>query len=301
MKANLVQRRKVQVGIIGSGNIGTDLLLKLLRSSVLEPRILVGIDGKSEGFRIASERGVKASAGGIADLLKEKGVEMAFDASGAEPHRQHAPLLKEAGIVAVDLTPAAIGPFVVPYVNLGEHSEVLNVNLVTCGGQATVPLVSAINRASPVDYAEIVSSVASKSAGMGTRQNIDEFTQTTARSLEVIGGAKKGKAIIILNPAEPPIIMRNTVFALVDGARPEEILESLTETVRLVQSYVPGYRLKHRPDIDGNQVTVQIEVEGAGDYLPRYSGNLDIMTAAAVAVGEELARSRRTPKESVAK
>ena len=293
--------RKVQVGIIGSGNIGTDLLLKLLRSSVLEPRILVGIDDKSEGLRIARERGVKASAEGIADLLKEKEVEIAFDASGARPHRQHAPLLKEAGIVAVDLTPAAVGPFVVPYVNLGEHSDVPNVNLVTCGGQATVPLVWAINRARPVDYAEIVSSVASKSAGMGTRQNIDEFTQTTARSLEIIGGAKKGKAIIVLNPAEPPIIMRNTVYALVDGARPEEILESLTETVRLVQSYVPGYRLKHLPDIDGNQVTVQIEIEGAGDYLPRYSGNLDIMTAAAVAVGEELARSRLTPKESVSK
>ena len=250
--------RKVQVGIIGSGNIGTDLLLKLLRSSVLEPRILVGIDDTSEGLRIARERGVKASAGGIADLLKEKEVEIAFDASGARPHRKHAPLLKEAGIVAVDLTPAAVGPFVVPYVNLGEHSEVLNVNLVTCGGQATVPLVWAINRASPVDYAEIVSSVASQSAGMGTRQNIDEFTQTTARSLEVVGGAKKGKAIIVLNPAEPPIIMRNTVYALVDGARPEQILESLAEnreTCAEVRAGLPpetqaGYRRQssHRPN-----------------------------------------------------
>jgi acetaldehyde dehydrogenase len=283
---------KVKVGIIGSGNIGTDLLLKLLRSPVLKPAIMVGIDPASEGLRIAEEQGVKASSRGIEDLLKED-VLIVFDASGAKPHLRHAPLLKNAGRISIDLTPAAVGPPVVPYINLKEHLDAPDVNLITCGGQATIPLVWAINRVAPVSYAEIVSTISSRSAGIGTRQNIDEFTETTARSLETLGGARRGKAIIILNPAEPPIIMRNTVYAIVEEERnTQEIVASLRQIVERIQTYVPGYHLKHEPDIEGKRVTVQIEVEGAGDYLPRYSGNLDIMTAAAVAVGEEFARER---------
>lgn len=283
---------KIKVGIIGSGNIGTDLLLKLLRSSLLEPAIVVGIDPASEGLALARERGVKASARGIDDLLKEPDVPIVFDASGARPHLRHAPLLEAAGKTAIDLTPAAVGPPVVPYVNLHAHQGAPNINLITCGGQATIPIVWAIGQVCPVSYAEIISSVASRSAGVGTRQNIDEFTQATARSLEEVGGAKRGKAIIVLNPADPPILMRNTVFALVEEPRPEEIIASVERMVRQIQSYVPGYRLKHRPDVEENKVTVQIEVKGAGDYLPPYSGNLDIMTAAAVAVGEELGKRK---------
>jgi acetaldehyde dehydrogenase (acetylating) len=282
-------RTKVKVGIIGSGNIGTDLMLKLLRSPVLELEILVGIDPASEGLALARKHGVEASPEGIDALLEREEVEIVFDASGARPHLRHAPRLKEAGKIAVDLTPAAVGPPVVPYVNLGAHRGEPNINLITCGGQATIPIVWAIGQASRVRYAEIISSVASRSAGLGTRQNIDEFTKVTARSLESVGGAERGKAIIILNPAEPPILMRNTIFALVEDARPDEIVESIESKVRLIQGYVPGYRLKYRPDVEGDKVTVQIEVTGAGDYLPPYAGNLDIMTAAAVAVGEELA------------
>lgn len=284
---------KVKVGIIGSGNIGTDLLFKLLRSPLLEPVIVVGIDPASEGLAIARSRGVEASPHGIDALLEyDDEIEIVFDASGAKPHIRHAPRLEAAGKIAVDLTPAAVGPPVVPYVNLRAHPDAMNINLITCGGQATIPIVWAIGQASHVRYAEIISSVASKSAGIGTRQNIDEFTKVTARSLETVGGADRGKAIIILNPAEPPIIMRNTIFALVDDPKPAEIIASIEEKVQLIQSYVPGYRLRHSPEVDGDKVTVQIQVEGAGDYLPPYSGNLDIMTAAAVAVGEELVRTR---------
>jgi len=282
--------KKVKVGIIGSGNIGTDLLLKLLRSTVLEPAIEVGVDEKSEGLRMARERGVKTSARGIDDLLKEDDVKIVFDASGAKPHRIHAPLLQQAGKIAIDLTPAAIGPYVVPCINLKEQINAPNINLITCGAQATVPIVHAIGQAAKVQYAEIISSVASKSAGIGTRQNIDEFTQTTARSLEKLGGAKRGKAIIVLNPAEPPITMQNTVYALVEDPNPQAIFDSIRKMVARVQSYVPGYRLKHEPAIDGNKVTVQLKVEGCGDYLPKYSGNLDIITCAAVAVGETFAQ-----------
>ncbi len=282
---------RLEVGVIGSGNIGTDLLLKLLRSPVLKPVMMVGIDPASEGLAIARDKGVKASAKGIEDLLKED-VPLVFDASGAKPHLRHAPQLKKAGKIAIDLTPAAVGPAVVPYINLHEHLDAPNVNLITCGGQAPVPLVWAIHQAAPVSYAEIVSTISSRSAGIGTRQNIDEFTETTARSLETLGGARRGKAIIILNPAEPPIMMRNTVYALVEKEDPEGIVASVKEIVKRIQSYVPGYRLKHEPSVADKQVTVQIQVEGAGDYLPRYSGNLDIMTSAAVAVGEEFARER---------
>ncbi len=281
---------KVKVGIIGSGNIGTDLLLKLLRSPLLQPVIEVGVDEASEGLRLAREKGVTTSARGISDLLKQDDVRIVFDASGAKPHRQHAPLLQQAGKIAIDLTPAAVGPYVVPCINLKEHLDAPNVNLITCGAQATVPIVRAIHQVAPVRYAEIISAVASKSAGIGTRQNIDEFTQTTARSLENLGGAQKGKAIIVLNPAEPPITMQNTVYALVDNPEPQRILESIHKMIAQVQSYVPGYQLKHEPVVDGEKVTVQIRVQGAGDYLPKYSGNLDIITSAAVAVGEEFAR-----------
>jgi len=288
---------KIKVGIIGSGNIGTDLLLKLLRSESLEPAMVVGVDPDSEGLAIARSKGVAASADGIDALLPNEDIRIVFDASGAKPHLRHAKLLEKAGMLAVDLTPAAVGPFVVPYVNVQAHLDVPNINLITCGGQATIPIVWAINQVCPVSYAEIVSSVSSRSAGIGTRQNIDEFTHTTARSLEQVGGAKRGKAIIVLNPAEPPIMMRNTIFALVDEPRADEIRGSVERMVEQIQGYVPGYRLKHRPDVDGNKVTVQIQVTGAGDYLPSYAGNLDIMTAAAVAVGEELARTL-TAKET---
>jgi len=281
---------KVKVGIIGSGNIGTDLLLKLLRSPLLPPVIEGGVDEASEGLRLAREKGVTTSARGISDLLKQDDVRIVFDASGAKPHRQHAPLLQQAGKIAIDLTPAAVGPYVVPCINLKEHLDAPNVNLITCGAQATVPIVRAIHQVAPVRYAEIISAVASKSAGIGTRQNIDEFTQPTARSLENLGGAQKGKAIIVLNPAEPPITMQNTVYALVDNPEPQRILESIHKMIAQVQSYVPGYQLKHEPVVDGEKVTVQIRVQGAGDYLPKYSGNLDIITSAAVAVGEEFAR-----------
>lgn len=282
---------RIDVGIIGSGNIGTDLLCKLLRSPLLRPWIMVGIDPNSEGLRLAGEKAVKSSARGIEDLLKEERVRLVFDATGARAHIRHASLLRSAGKVAIDLTPAAIGPYVVPYVNLAEHLDEMNVNLITCGGQATIPIVWAINQVAPVTYAEIVSTVASKSAGLGTRQNIDEFTQTTARGLERVGGACRGKAIIILNPANPPIIMMNTVYALVDSADAFSIVSSVENMVHNIQSYVPGYQLKHRPDVHEGKVTVQVQVEGAGDYLPRYSGNLDIMTAAAVAIGEQFART----------
>ncbi len=281
---------KVKVGIIGSGNIGTDLMIKLLRSSILTPQIEVGIDEKSKGLKLARSKGVKTSANGIADLLKEDDVKIVFDASGAKPHLRHAPMLKEAGKIAIDLTPAAVGPYVVPYINLDEYLDVPNVNLITCGAQATVPIVYAINQASHIKYAEIVSSIASKSAGLGTRQNIDEFTQTTARSLEAVGGAKKGKAIIILNPAEPAITMQNTIYAIVNKPDKEKITKSINKMVSQIRTYVPGYSLKHRPDVDGDKVTVQIKVEGAGDWLPKYAGNLDIITSVAVATAEEFAR-----------
>lgn len=278
---------KVKVGIIGSGNIGTDLLFKLQRSELLDPVMMVGIVESSDGLRMACERGVKTSHYGIEDLLKEEGIKIAFDATGAKPHLRHAPLLEKAGIFTIDLTPAAIGPLVVPAINLKEHLDAKNVNLITCGAQATVPIVRAISNVTPVEYAEIVSSVSSKSAGIGTRQNIDEFTRTTARSLEIVGGAQKGKAIITLNPAEPPITMQNTVYALVDqNSDAEAIIQSIKEMEKTIQKYVPGYRLKHEPDFDKGKVTVLVQVEGAGDYFPKYSGNLDIITSAAVAIAE---------------
>jgi acetaldehyde dehydrogenase (acetylating) len=282
---------RVKVAILGSGNIGTDLMYKVRRSGVLELTWVAGIVPESEGLRLARELGYRTTHRGIEELLEHgEDFEIVFDATTARAHYRHAELLAEAGKIAIDLTPAAVGPHVVPLVNLREHVDERNVNLVTCGGQATVPIVAAIGGVAEVEYAEIVSTVASRSAGPGTRQNIDEFTQTTARALETIGGARRGKAIIILNPAEPPILMRNTVYAVVRDGDREAIREAVVGMVRRVQEYVPGYRLKAEPLFDEEKVTVLLEVEGAGDYLPPYAGNLDIMTAAAVRVGEELAR-----------
>lgn len=293
---------KVKVAIVGSGNIGTDLMMKIERSDVLELTTMIGIDPESDGLLRAKERGYGAEAGGLDAFLANPHppVEIVFDATSAKAHLHNAKLLKEAGIIALDLTPAAIGEFIVPSVNIDEHIEKDNVNMITCGGQATIPMVAAINRVCPVEYGEIVATVASKSAGPGTRANIDEFTETTAKGIEVIGGAKKGKAIIILNPAEPPIYMRDTVYALVEeGTMDEEaVIQSIYDMVKSVQKYVPGYHLRSEPIIEGNKVTVFIEVEGAGDYLPKYSGNLDIMTAAAVQVAEEFAK-KRLLKETV--
>jgi len=281
---------KIKVAIIGPGNIGTDLMYKIRRSRYMDLALMTGIKPDSEGLALADKLGIPTSLSGIDAILDNDEVQIVFESTGAKPHLKHAPMLKEAGKIAVDLTPAAVGPYVVPYVNLHEHLDEPNVNMVTCGGQATTPIVAAISRACHIRYAEIVATIASKSAGPGTRQNIDEFTRTTARGLEVLGGADKGKAIIILNPAEPPIIMRDTIFALVDDPDEDAIRASVQEMVRNVQNYVPGYRLKVEPFVDGDKVTTMIEVVGAGDYLPKYSGNLDIMTAAACAVGEVFAK-----------
>lgn len=294
---------KVKVAIVGSGNIGTDLMMKIERSNELELTTMIGIDPESDGLIRAKEKGYEIEGNGLKAFLENPNrpqVEIVFDATSAKAHVRHAKMLREAGIIALDLTPAARGEFVVPTVNLDEHIDKNNVNMITCGGQATIPIVAAINRVSPVSYAEIVATISSKSAGPGTRANIDEFTETTAKGIELIGGSKKGKAIIILNPAEPPVLMRDTVHALVEeGTMDEEaVTNSINEMVKSVQSYVPGYHLKTEPMIEGNKISVFIEVEGAGDYLPKYSGNLDIMTAAAVKVAEEFAKKRLT-KETV--
>jgi acetaldehyde dehydrogenase len=287
---------KVKAAIIGSGNIGTDLMYKLMRSQYMELTSVIGIIPESDGLLRARHLGLNSSHEGIKFLQDNPDVaDIVFDATSAKAHVRHAKTLRELGKKAIDLTPAARGPFVVPYVNMDIHLEAHNVNLITCGGQATIPMVYAVNRVAPVEYAEIVASVSSKSAGPGTRQNIDEFTQTTARGLVEVGGAKKGKAIIILNPAEPPIMMRDTVYCLVKEADEAAITRSIEETVAGIQQYVPGYRLKAQPlfdkEKDGYKVTIMIEVTGAGDYLPNYAGNLDIMTAAATAVGEKFAQS----------
>ncbi|WP_017727572.1 acetaldehyde dehydrogenase (acetylating) [Halalkalibacterium ligniniphilum] len=287
---------KIKVAILGTGNIGTDLMLKLERSEILELTSMIGIDPNSDGVKRAQDKGYNTFTNGLQEFLETSGelADIVFDATSAKAHVRHAKLLKEAGKQVLDLTPAARGPFVVPTVNLGEHLDAPNINLITCGGQATIPMVHAVNRVSPVEYAEIVATISSKSAGPGTRANIDEFTQTTSRGIEEIGGAKKGKAIIILNPAEPPILMRDTVYAVVEeGTLDEEkITKSIQEMAEAVQSYVPGYRLRTEPIFEGNRVTIFLEVEGAGDYLPKYAGNLDIMTAASVKVAEEFAKNK---------
>ncbi|GMA49707.1 acetaldehyde dehydrogenase [Alicyclobacillus contaminans] len=292
---------KLTAAIVGSGNIGTDLMIKLMRSEWIEPRWMIGIDPDSDGLRRAKDAGLEVSSEGLAAVL-DKGArpDMVFDATSAKAHVRHAKLLREAGIQAIDLTPAARGPYVIAAVNLQEHLNSPNVNMVTCGGQATVPIVHAVSRVVGVSYAEIVATIASRSAGPGTRANIDEFTQTTARALEVIGGARQGKAIIILNPAEPPILMRDTIYCVMDAADAntrERVRESIHEMVQQVQTYVPGYRLNREPIFQDELVSVSIEVEGLGDYLPVYAGNLDIMTAAAVKFGEEFAKHRMAVKK----
>ncbi|WP_455675814.1 acetaldehyde dehydrogenase (acetylating) [Pradoshia sp.] len=284
--------RKLKVGIIGSGNIGTDLMYKIEQSDALEMSVMIGIDADSEGLKRARERGYVTIDNGIEGLLeKMELVDIVFDATSAYAHQGNYEAIKAAGKKMIDLTPAAIGPFTVPTVNLTEHFDKDNVNMVTCGGQATIPIVHAIGRVVPVEYAEIVATVASKSAGPGTRANIDEFTRTTSKAIEVVGGAKKGKAIIILNPAEPPIMMRDTVHALVEATgQEEEITHSIQTMVKEVQQYVPGYRLRGEPIFEANKVSVFLEVEGAGGFFPSYSGNLDIMTAAAARVANEMAK-----------
>lgn len=284
--------KKLRAAVLGPGNIGIDLMIKLLRSPWLDMVLMAGIDPKSEGLRIAAEKGVDTTIEGIDGVLKYGQLDIVFDATGAKPHLKHAPLLKQAGIFTVDLTPAAVGPYIVPAVNLNDIDTAMNVNLITCGGQATIPIVYAINRVTPVEYAEIVATISSRSAGPGTRQNIDEFTETTRHGLEKVGGAKAGKAIIILNPADPPILMRNTIYAKCDAGKIEEIVRSVAEIVSVIQSYVPGYRLKVAPYADGERVVAMIEVTGAGDYLPTFSGNLDIITSAAVAIAERYAQKQ---------
>jgi acetaldehyde/propanal dehydrogenase len=285
---------KINAAIIGSGNIGTDLLIKALRSPFLEPTWVVGIDARSEGLAIARARGARTTHEGVDGLLAHvvgDRIRIAFDATSASAHRDNYRKLRDHGVRMIDLTPAAVGPYCVPPVNLSEHLDEPNLNMVTCGGQATIPMVAAVSRVQPVSYAEIVATVASRSAGPGTRHNIDEFTRTTASAIERIGGAKRGKAIIILNPAEPPMIMRDTIHCLTEDAPDQDaITASVHAMVREVQRYVPGYQLKNGPVFDGKRVTVFMEVKGLGDYLPTYSGNLDIMTAAALATGEALAR-----------
>jgi len=290
----------ITAAIVGSGNIGTDLMYKLLRSPHVEPRWMIGVDAESEGLRRAADKGMVTSAEGVDWLLDQADLpDIVFEATSARVHIRNAPLYREAGIRAVDLTPAARGPFVVPPANLLEHVDQPNVNMVTCGGQATIPIVHAVSRVVTVDYAEIVATVASASAGPGTRQNIDEFTRTTADAIETVGGAARGKAIIILNPAEPPLIMRDTIYcSLPADAEIDRIDRSIRQVAAEVQEYVPGYRLisdpQFEPDFhaDGRgRVAIFVEVEGAGDFLPPYSGNLDIMTAAATKVGEEIAKA----------
>jgi acetaldehyde dehydrogenase len=297
--------------IVGPGNIGTDLLVKLQRSVGIDIRYMVGVDPASDGLARARKLGVEASAGGVDWLLAQPDrPDLVFEATSAGAHAANAPRYAEAGVTAIDLTPAAVGPFLCPPVNLGDNIEAINVNMITCGGQATVPIVHAVSRVTPVPYAEIVASISSRSAGPGTRANIDEFTETTSLALESVGGAARGRAIIILNPVEPPMIMRDTVFcAISPDADRDVIAESIHAMVADVQTYVPGYRMKADPQFDDPQpswngnarVATFLEVRGNGDYLPEWAGNLDIMTAAAVRVGELFAAARTTTDEVAAR
>lgn len=306
---------KIQCAIIGSGNIGTDLMIKIMRlSQSLEMGAMVGIDPNSDGLARAGRLGVATTHEGIEGLRKLPNygeIRIVFDATSAGAHKKHNEILQADGKQVIDLTPAAIGPYTIPPVNIDANLSQTNVNMVTCGGQATIPMVAAVNRVSPVIYGEIVASISSKSAGPGTRANIDEFTETTAAAIESVGGAKRGKAIIILNPAEPPLIMRDTVFCLCEDADEDAVRQSIKDMEAEVQSYVPGYRLKqdvqferignndplHIPEMDGKftglKVSIFLEVEGAAHYLPAYAGNLDIMTSAAMKTAERLVQKRQ--------
>ena len=306
--------RKLKVAIVGSGNIGTDLMIKVLRNSqYLEMGAMVGIDPASDGLARASRMGVATTHEGVEGLTRLpvfSEIDFVFDATSASAHVKNDAFLRghKPGIRMIDLTPAAIGPYCVPVVNLEEHLGKTNVNMVTCGGQATIPMAAAVSRVAKVHYAEIVASIASKSAGPGTRANIDEFTETTSKAIEVIGGAAKGKAIIIMNPAEPPLIMRDTVYVLSEAVEQARVQASIEEMAAAVQAYVPGYRLKQQVQFDvipesaplnipghghfsGLKTSVFLEVEGAAHYLPAYAGNLDIMTSAALATAERMAQS----------
>ena len=287
--------KKIKCALIGSGNIGTDLIYKLKRSAVLEPVWMVGIDAASEGLARARDMGLKTTAEGVDGLLphvRADGIQIAFDATSAYVHAENSRKLNELGVMMVDLTPAAIGPLCVPPVNLRQHADKLemNVNMISCAGQATIPIVHAVSRVQPVDYAEIVASLASKSIGPGTRANLDEFTYTTSDALVRVGGTKRGKALAIINPAEPPMIMRNTINCLTEG-EPQQarIIDSVLSMIEEVQKYVPGYQLVNGPVFDGQRVSVFMKVAGLGDYLPTYAGNLDIMTAAACRTAEMFA------------
>lgn len=305
---------KTKVAIIGSGNIGTDLMIKVLRTSdILEMAVLVGIDPDSDGLARAKKMGVEITDKGIDGLVEMdvfKEVEILFDATSAKAHAYHDKIARQHGKQIIDMTPAAIGPYVVPVVNIDEHLMAPNINMITCGGQATVPMVAAVQKVAKVHYAEIVASIASKSAGPGTRANIDEFTVTTATGLEAVGGAVRGKAIIVLNPADPPVMMRNTVYTLSEDADTVAVAESVARQVEEVQSYVPGYRLKQEVQFErigdntplkipglgefvGLKTSVFLEVEGAAHYLPNYAGNLDIMTSASLKTAERLVQLRK--------
>ena len=283
--------KKLRAAIIGPGNIGTDLLMKAMRSKWIEPVWMVGIE-ESEGIRRAREFGMKVSTTGVDGLVPyviEDDIRIAFDATSAYVHADNSKKVNDLGVIMIDLTPAAIGPFCVPPVNLQQHARQLemNVNMVTCGGQATIPIVAAVSQVQSVTYGEIVATVASKSIGPGTRKNIDEFTRTTAAGIEQVGGAQKGKAIIVVNPAEPPLMMRDTIHCLTE-TEPDQaaIIASVHAMVEKVQQYVPGYQLVNGPIFDGNRVTIFMEVQGLGDFLPKYAGNLDIMTAAGLRTAE---------------
>jgi acetaldehyde dehydrogenase len=307
---------KAVAAIVGSGNIGTDLMFKLLRRSErLQARYMIGVDPNSDGLRRARSVGLEASHEGVDWLLKQDVLpDIVFEATSAKAHAANAPRYAEAGIVAIDLTPAAVGPYICPPVNLEFNLDAMNVNMITCGGQATTPMVKAVSSVVEVPYAEIVASIASKSAGPGTRANIDEFTETTSKALEVVGGAQRGKAIIILNPVEPPMIMRNTVFCAIpaEAAEPGELQDRITASIEAmadtVREYVPGYALRAAPQYDPARdtwngmarVAVFLEVRGRGDYLPDYAGNLDIITAAAARVGDLIAEHRGKGSDDVA-
>ena len=290
-----MSNKKLKAVIIGPGYIGTDLLMKMQRSNWIEPVWMVGVDPQSEGLKRARDMGIKTCGQGIDGILDniiDDDIRIAFDATSAYVHAENSRKLNELGVMMVDLTPAAIGPFCVPPVNLTQHTQQLemNVNMVTCGGQATIPMVAAVSQVQPVNYGEIVATVSSKSVGPGTRKNIDEFTRTTAKAIEQVGGAANGKAIIIINPAEPPMLMRDTVHCLLES-EPDQaaIIQSVHEMVEQVKKYVPGYRLVNGPVFDGKRVSMFLEVEGLGDFLPKYAGNLDIMTAAALRTAEMFA------------